>query len=459
MDEPHGWWKQRREQFLERPLPSSEDAERAILGGILLDSNMIFDAVEILTPEDFYSPTHRKVYAAMVTLFENSQTIDPILIGEELKKEGALESIGGVAMIANLTYGLPQFTDLTDYVKIVKDKSRARELLRNLNDITTETLAEEKNLQMILGMAESHIQSLTDESWFVPFFDVKELFQGSMDAAQKTQETGNPVTGLSTGFDDLDALTAGLHPSDLIIVGARPSMGKTAAAMKIGQNVAFRQGKKVAVFSLEMNKEQLVNRVICSEAGIDSQKFRSGLLNEQEWAHANEAIQFLQQGNLLINDDSTMTVLRVRQRLKRLTLQGNSPDLVIIDYLQLMDAEKAESRQQQLTKISRDLKKLAKELNIPIIALSQLSRAPEHRAANNHRPQIGDLRESGAIEQDADVVILLYREEMYPKPDGSIVGQGQAEVIVAKQRNGPTDTVIVAFDKASTNFTNMNYSY
>lgn len=445
----------RREQFLERPLPSSEESERAILGAILLDNGLITQAVEFLKPEDFYSPLHRRIFAAMVSLFDASQAIDPILIGEELKKDGSVESIGGIAAITNLTYGLPHFTDVKDYIRVVKEKSTLRSLIRACNQITSEALEEEEPAQIVLDRAEQAIFNLAEQKereGFVHFQPVAErVFEKIQEFAKR--ET-HALTGLATGFRDLDLITSGLQPSDLIIIAARPSMGKTALVLNIAQRAAVNEKAVVAIFSLEMSKEQLAMRMLSAQASIDARMLRTGSLSTKDWARLAEGIGVLADTNLHIDDTPGISVLEMRAKLRRLVVEQKKLDLVIIDYLQLMGGGmgRIENRQQEVSKISRDLKALAKEFNVPVIALSQLSRAPEAR--NPPKPMMSDLRESGSIEQDADVVAFIYRADYYSKDVDAIPEEEKniAELIIAKQRNGPTDTIKLVFLKQFTRF-------
>jgi replicative DNA helicase len=441
----------RREQYLERPLPSSEDSERVILGAILLDNALITQAIEHLKPEDFYSPLNRRVYNAMIGLFETSKQIDPILIIEEMKKDGPIEAIGGVSTIANLTFGLPHFSDLAEYVKVVKDKSVVRTLIRTCNQITSEALAEEDEASVILDRAEQMVFALAEERTRKGFYHIEPI---ARDVLQKVTELAHgeshALTGLATGFREFDAKTSGLQKTDLIIVAARPSMGKTALCLTIAQNAAVQENAVVAVFSLEMSKEQLVMRMLSSEARIDAHRFRTGHLMREEWARLAGGIESLSRAKIFIDDTAGLSVLEMRAKARRLAAEHKKLDLIVVDYLQLMSAGgRIESRQQEVSKISRELKALAKELNVPVVALSQLSRAPEAR--NPPRPLMSDLRESGSIEQDADVVAFIYREDYYHETDEN---KGMAELIISKQRNGPTGTVKLAFLKEFTRFEN-----
>ncbi|MEP7214507.1 MAG: replicative DNA helicase [Acidobacteriota bacterium] len=444
----------RREQFLERPLPSSEESERAVLGAILLDNSLISQAVEHLKPEDFYGPLHRRIYNAMMSLFEASKNIDPILIGEELKKDGSIESIGGIATITNLTYGLPHFTDLSDYIKVVKDKSMMRNLIRTCNQITSEALEEEEDAEIVMDHAEHAIFQLAEMKERQGFSAIQPIAeQVFIKIREFAARDTHALTGLATGFRDLDLITSGLQPADLIIIAARPSMGKTALVLNIAQKAAVNERAVVAVFSLEMSKEQLVMRMLSSQASVDARNLRSGMLSTADWSRLAEGIGTLADTRLYIDDTPGINVLEMRAKLRRLAAEQKQLDLIVVDYLQLMSGSRRnENRQQEVSQISRDLKSLAKEFNAPVIALSQLSRAPEAR--NPPRPMMSDLRESGSIEQDADVVAFIFRQDYYAKAGDDIPEEEKniAELIIAKQRNGPTDTIKLAFLKQFTRF-------
>lgn len=441
-----------RDHYLEKPLPSSDESERVILGAILLDNSLISQAVEMLNPEDFYSPRHRRIFKAMISLFEKSERIEPVIISEELKKEGFIDSIGGISAITALTYGLPHFSNIADYAKIVRDKSIVRNLIRVCNEITSEALAEEDEASDILDHAEQMIFALAEERTRQGFEHVKPVAEKVLAKVKDfaSRET-HALTGLATGFRELDQMTSGLQPTDLIIVAARPSMGKTALCLTLAQNAAIREKATVAVFSLEMSKEQLVMRMLSSEARVDAHRFRNGFLSREEWVRLAGAIGTLSEANLFIDDSPAISVLEMRAKARRLMAEQKRLDLIVVDYLQLMTGSsgRIESRQQEVSQISRELKALAKELNVPLVALSQLSRAPEAR--NPPRPLLSDLRESGSIEQDADVVAFIYREEYYNQTDENA---GLAEILVSKQRNGPTGTVKLAFLKEFTRFEN-----
>ncbi|MEO8647789.1 MAG: replicative DNA helicase [Acidobacteriota bacterium] len=447
----------RREQYLERPLPSNEESERAILGAILLDNSLISQAVEHLKPEDFYGPLHRRIYKAMIALFESSKHIDPILISEELKKDGPIENIGGVSVITNLTYGLPHFSDLTDYIKVVRDKSIMRSLVRTCNEITSEALEEEEEAVVVLDHAEQMIFALAEMKERQGFSRIQPIAESVFIKIQEfAHRETHALTGLATGFRDLDQITSGFQSSDLIIVAARPSMGKTALCLNIAQRAAVNENAVVAIFSLEMSKEQLVMRMLSSQASVDARNLRTGMLSKADWTRLAESIGTLAATDIYIDDTPGISVLEMRAKLRRLAAERKKLDLIMVDYLQLMGGSRRnENRQQEVSQISRDLKSLAKEFGVPVLALSQLSRAPEAR--NPPRPMMSDLRESGSIEQDADVVAFIYRQDYYAKTPDEIPEDEKniAELIIAKQRNGPTDTIKLAFLKQFTRFEDL----
>ena len=448
-----------RDQPLERSLPNSSEAERAILGGVIIDNGLISQAIELLKPEDFYVPSHRRIFIAMIALFERGAEINPILIGEELKKENALESVGGISFITNLTYGLPRATSISHYAKVVRGKSMLRQLIKAANKITQEALEGEDEPEVILDHAEQAIFELADERIRQGFVHVKPVAEQLLEKVQEMEGRAAVLTGLTTGFSDLDKMTSGLQRADLIIVAARPSMGKTSFAMMLAENAAINAGAVVGVFSLEMSKEALVMRMLCSQGNIDAQRFRNGFLTRPEWAQIAKSLGVLAETKIYLDDTPGISVLEMRAKARRLAAEQKQLDLIIVDYLQLMSgpARRVESRQQEVSQISRELKGLAKELNVPLVALSQLSRAPESRS--DHRPQLADLRESGALEQDADVVAFIYREEQYKTPEErDSMPEDQkniAEIILAKQRNGPTGTISLRFTPSSMRFDNL----
>lgn len=441
-----------RDPILDRPLPSSPETEKAILGAVILDNTLIAQAIEMLKPADFYVPSHRRIFTAMIALFERGSEINPILIAEELRKDNSLDASGGVLFLTNLTYGLPHVTSIAQYAKVVRGKSLLRQLVKVANKITAEALEEEDEPQNILDHAEHAIFALADERIRQGFEHIKHPAERVLEKAEAVEHRDLVVTGVPTGFRGLDTLTSGLQKQDLVVIAARPSMGKTSLALTLAQHAAIDHNAVVGVFSLEMSAEALAMRMLCSEANVDAQKFRSGFLSNEEWARLGKALGRLADARIFIDDTPAISVLEMRAKARRLATEQKQLDLIMVDYLQLMSSStrRFESRQQEVSQISRELKGLAKELNIPLVALSQLSRAPENRT--DHRPQLADLRESGAIEQDADLVAFIYREEVYNRTDDN---KNIAELIVAKQRNGPTDTLYLAFLNHFAKFTDL----
>src|SRR2546422_5937473 len=431
-----------RDTLLERPLPSSPETERALLGSILLDNSLIAQAVELLKPNDFYIPSHRRVFMAMIALFERGSEINHVLLGEELRRDNSLEAAGGMIFLSKLAYGLPHVTSIAPYAKVVRGKSLLRQLVKVANKITSEALEEEDEPANILDHAEHAIFALADERVRQGFQHIKHPAERVLEKAEAVEHRDLVVTGVATGFRDLDALTSGFQKADLVVIAGRPAMGKTSLALTLAQHAAIEHNAVVGIFSLEMSAESLAMRMLCSEASVDAQKFRSGFLSNEEWSRLGKALGKLADARIFIDDTPAISVLEMRAKARRLATEQKQLDMIVVDYLQLMagSARRFESRQQEVSQISRALKALAKELNIPLVALSQLSRAPENRT--DHRPLLADLRESGAIEQDADVVAFIYREEAYNRTDEN---KNIAELIVAKQRNGPTDTVYLAF--------------
>jgi replicative DNA helicase len=442
-----------RDPILDRPLPSSPETERAILGSILLDNALVAQAIEILKPNDFYVPSNRRVFQAMIFLFEHGSEIDPILIAEDLKRDGSLEMVGGMISLSNLSNGLPRVNTIVPYAKVIRGKSLLRQLIKTAEKITAEALEEEDEPQNILDHAEHAIFALADERIRQGFEHIKHPAERVLEKAEAVEHRDLVVTGVPTGFRGLDTLTSGLQKQDLVVIAARPSMGKTSLALTLAQHAAIESNAVVGIFSLEMSAEALAMRMLCSEASVDAQKFRSGYLSNEEWSRLGKALGRLADARIFIDDTAAISVLEMRAKARRLATEQKQLDLIVVDYLQLMSgsSHRFESRQQEVSQISRELKALAKELDVPMVALSQLSRAPENRT--DHRPQLADLRESGAIEQDADVVAFIYREEQYNKQEEN---KNIAELIVAKQRNGPTDTVYLAFVNQFAKFADLD---
>lgn len=443
----------RREQYLEKALPSHEEAERVLLGGILLDNSLIAEAAERLTPHDFYSPMNRRIFQAMLTLFQESKQIDPILIGAELKKEGSLESMGGITAITNLTFGLPHFSEASEYVRLIRDASILRDLVRVCGITTNHALSEEDDAADVLDAHESLIHELRDKELNHGFTGIGPL---AMDAAHQIKDNAQhniQLLGISSGLRELDEITDGLQETDFIVLAGRPSMGKTALALTIACNVAGNNtGAVVAVFSMEMNKKQIAKRILASESLIIPAKFKKGFFTADEAARLEALVNNLQHWGLEIDDAGNLSALEIRAKARRLKARRKRLDLIIIDYIQLMKgtSRKQESRQQEVSEISRQLKGLAKDLNVPVIALSQLSRKCEDRRPP--KPILSDLRESGSIEQDADIVAMIYRGEYYHETDDN---KGVAEIIIGKNRNGPTGMVKLAYMSQFTKFENL----
>jgi len=444
---------------LERGMPASIDAERSILGAILLDNFAYNQAAELLLPEHFSLDSHRRIYSRMMELQESGRPIDLITLAEQLAQKKEVEAVGGVAYLSSLTEGLPHRPNIEHYVRIVRDKAVLRGLIHASNGTIARAMEQGEDADVILAAAQEELFRLTDTKASGGFMDVKEIVKTSFGSIDALYERGKQVTGLKTYFEDLDSLTSGLQGSDLIIIAARPSMGKTAFAMNIVENAAVYEKKVCAVFSLEMSRESLLLRMLCSHAEVDSHKLRTGFLPKSEYNKMVEALANLADSPLFIDDTPSITVSEMRAKCRRLQHTQGRLDLIVVDYLQLMGSSpvaggrKYENRTQEVSAISRGLKMLAKEMRVPVIALSQLSRAPEARGGD-HTPQLSDLRESGSIEQDADVVMFLFRPEYYDRNDPDLAGK--AKLIIAKQRNGPTDTIQLAFIHSSTKFKTLD---
>ncbi len=436
----------------ERTLPHNLEAERSVLGAILIQNDSYNVAVELLRPEDFYRDAHRRIFEKIISLAERRMAVDFVTLKDELGRAGELDTVGGPAYVASLVDGVPKATNVEYYAKIVKEKSVLRSLISAANTILLDAYHADQEAAEILDRAENSIFQIAEGGIRRGFVSLEELAQESVEAIQKAHEEKKLITGVPTGFADLDSLTSGFQRGDLIIVAARPSMGKTSLALNIAQHVGTQTGLTVGVFSLEMSREQLFLRMLSSEAQIDGHHLRTGYLKTDDWGRLTEALGVLGQAKVFIDDSPGIGVLEMRAKSRRLAAEQRGLHLLIVDYIQLMQGRgRFDNRTQELGSISRALKALAKELNVPVVVLSQLSRGPESRS--DHRPQLSDLRESGALEQDADVVILIYREDKY-NPDAE--NEGIAEIIVAKQRNGPTDTLKLAFIKERTRFENYD---
>ena len=433
---------------LERPLPHNLDAERSVLGAILLDNHVLNVAIEKLKPEDFFLEQHRRVFQQMIALGEAQHAIDLVTLTDELYRHGELEAAGGAAYLAQLVDGVPRITNLEHYARIVKEKALLRSLIHSTHAIQQQALEADEDTDVILDRAESTIFQLAEERVRAGFIGVKELVRENFDRLARIFTEGKRITGLPTGYQQLDNITSGLQPSELLILAARPSMGKTALALNIAENVALRSGDPVAIFSLEMSKESLLLRLLASHARIDAHKFRTGHLAREDWGKMTDSLGRLAEAPLWIDDSGSVTVVEMGAKTRRLK-RDKGISLVIVAYLQLVAARgRFSNRNEEVTSITRGLKGLAKELKVPVLVLSQLTRAPERE---ERRPQLADLRESGSIEQDADVVLFIYRPNIY-KPDETPEERAKAEIIIAKQRNGPTDRINFVFLNTFTRF-------
>ncbi len=446
-----------RDAFRDRRPPYSEDAEQAVIGAMLMDQDAILRAIEYVDDTMFYSERHRRIFRAMVTISERGEVADPLTISEELSRRGELDAAGGKEYLGFLVDAVPTSANIEYHAKIVREKALMRRLIETSTAIVSEAFEGKLTASELLDEAESKIFQVSQSRGTQGFTRIKELMWPTMEKIEALQRGGKSITGVASGFTDLDELTSGFQPSDLIIVAARPSMGKTALVLNIAQHAAIEANVPVAIFSLEMSKESLVQRMLTAEARVDAQKLRKGMLRDDDFPRMARAAGILSSAPIWIDDSPGITLLEIRSKARRLKAESGV-GMVVVDYLQLIQGSaNSESRQQEISQISRSLKALAKELAVPVIALSQLSRAPEQRAGD-HRPQLSDLRESGAIEQDADLVMFIYRQEMYDGPtdkDGNSL-EGRAELIVGKQRNGPTGFVNLFFHKAYTRFENYS---
>ncbi len=435
------------EQLLERVPPQSLDTEMAVLGSMLMDEEAVPAALELLEPSAFYRGAHRKIFQAMTSLFTRQKAVDLVTVTEELKAAGQLDEVGGAHYIASLTTVVPTAANIQHYARIVREKAMLRNLITAATQIVGECYENQDDVERLLDKAEQVLFEIANRSQDQQAVPLKAMLRHSIETIERLYQRKEMVTGLPTGLHDLDVMTAGLQPADLIIVAGRPSMGKSALATCIAEHVGVVERVPVVIFSLEMSKEQLVHRMLCAHARVDVHKARTGFLAQQDWPRLTNAAGKLSEAPILIDDTPTISALELRAKARRLKAQ-HQIGLVIVDYLQMMRGSfRAENRQQEIAEISKSLKALAKELKVPVVAVSQLSRAPEQR--EDRRPQLADLRESGGLEQDADVVMLLFRQELYHPTDEN---RGRAELIVAKQRNGPVGSIPLAFLKEFTRF-------
>jgi replicative DNA helicase len=433
---------------LERPLPQNLDAERSILGAILLDNHALNAAIENIKPEDFFLEQHRRVFNQMIALGESQQAIDLVTLTESLHRVGELEASGGAPYLASLADGMPRVSNVEHYARIVREKALLRNLIHATHNIQQRALEGEEGADTILDNAESSIFALAEDRVKAGLIPIKDIVRDNFERLEKIFREGKSITGVSTGYMELDKLLSGFQNSELLILAARPSQGKTALALNLAENIAIRSEKPVAVFSLEMSKESLLQRLVASVAQIDAHKFRTGHLSREDWRRMTEALGQISSAPLWIDDAGSTSVLEIGAKARRLK-RDKGLSLLIVDYLQLITGRgRFNNRQEEVSSISRGLKGLAKELQIPVLVLSQLTRAPEREERG---PQLSDLRESGAIEQDADVVMFIYRPH-WAKMDASPEERDQAEIQVAKQRNGPTDKVRFVFRSRLTRF-------
>ncbi len=434
--------------LMDKVPPQNTEAEMAVLGSILLDEEAISDVVELLDENSFYKDSHRKIFAAILCLYNESKPVDLITLTEQLRRDGNLEGVGGASYITELVNVVPTSGAVLHHAKIVKEKAVLRDLITTATRIVSEGYEPDQDVDALLDRAEKEIFEISGSKVKSGFMPVKELIKHSIETIEKLYQRKTQVTGIPTGYQDLDEITAGLQPADLIIVAGRPSMGKSALMCGFAEHAAVVEKIPTAIFSLEMSKEQLVQRILCSHARVDMQAVRTGFLSQEHWGKLVNAAGKISHAPLFIDDTPGMNVLEIRAKARRLKAQYNI-GLLILDYLQLMQAagSRSESRQQEISDISRSMKALARELNVPVVVISQLSRATEQR--EGYKPRLSDLRDSGAIEQDADVVMLLFREEYYTPTEQN---RGLADVIIAKQRNGPVGTKKLTFLKEFSRF-------
>lgn len=442
------------DQATDKLPPQNIEAEQSILGAIMIENDALPKVIEVISREDFYKESHRKIYDAMIELFDKSEPIDLITIAEELKKRNEIDAVGGEAYLSALASQVPTAANIRYHSKIIREKALLRALIQSASEIAGKVYEENLDADELVDQAERIIFTISDKRIKTSFVSLKDLIKGSFETIEHLYDKKSAITGTASGFTQLDELTSGFQKGDLIVIGGRPSMGKTALGLNIAQHVGMELKEPVAIFSLEMSKEQLAIRMLCSEARIDSNKVRKGFINgKEDWSKLTNAAGKLTESPIFIDDSSSTTVLEMRAKARRLKLEHKGLSLVIVDYLQLMRGRGGfeRSREQEISEISRSLKALAKELDVPVIALSQLNRGVEQRQVK--KPTLADLRESGAIEQDADVIIFLYRDEFYNRETPE---KGKAEIIVAKQRNGPTDTINLSFFPHYTRFENYS---
>jgi|Deesub1362A_J573_1020465.scaffolds.fasta_scaffold00101_34 replicative DNA helicase len=441
--------------FLKKTPPHSLEAEKTVLGGILLNNKNLNVVLSLITPEDFYKEAHRIILEKIISLVDKGMPVDLVTLNEELQKAGLLDEVGGASYISSLLDGVPQSLNIEYYTQIIREKALLRRLILSSAKIISASYDQKEDAEVLLAEAQSAIIEVAEQRIKPGFVKVGDLTPQILENIRALRERQEVVTGIPTGFRDLDSLTSGLHNSELIIVAARPSMGKTAFCLNISQYVGVRTDYSIGFFTLEMSKEQLYLRLLCSEAQVDLSKVRKGFISDLEFGRLKLGAEILSQAKIYVDETPALTVMEMKAKARRLKMEQNL-DLLFIDYIQLMrTTARFENRNQEISFISRSLKELAKELQIPVVGISQLSRAPE-KGRSRPVPQLSDLRESGAIEQDADVVILIYRPEYYFPEDENL--RGIAEVNVAKQRNGPVGKVKMAFVREYARFVDLDFS-
>lgn len=438
--------------------PNNFEAEQAVLGSILLNSNAFVQALEFLVPADFYRRAHELIFSAMIALNNDNEPIDVVTLADYLERKDQLEDIGGASYLAELADAVPTSANIEYYARLVEERSLLRRLIQASNDIISSSYEEKDEVLDIIDQAERKILAVSERKNRTGFVKIDQVINQSIDHIEELYQRGEDITGLSSGYRALDKMTAGFHADELIIIAARPGVGKTAFALNIAQNIGIHTDETVAIFSLEMGAEQLVNRMLCAQGNIDASRLRTGNLNEADMNGLVVAMAELSSANIFIDDTPGIRVAEIRAKARRLKQEQDNLGLIIIDYLQLIEGSGRESRQQEVSEISRQLKKLAKELDVPVIAISQLSRSVESR--QDKRPILSDLRESGSIEQDADIVAFLYREDYYRSEDGQeedSQDKNVVEVIIEKNRSGARGTVYLSFIKEYNKFASLSY--
>lgn len=440
--------------FLDRVPPQNKEAEQSVLGAVFLSKEALTTAIEILRPEDFYKTAHQRIFQTMVDLYEKGEPVDLVTVTADLSDHKLLDEVGGVTYITEIASSVPTAANIEYYAKIVEEKSLLRRLIHTATKIANDGYSREDDVTEIVADAEKYIMEIGQNRNSGGFQAIRDVLLETYERIEILSQRRGDITGIPTGYTDLDKMTAGFQRSDLIILAARPSVGKTAFALNVAQNVAARAGETVAIFSLEMGATQLVQRMICAEGNLDASRMRSGALEEDDWQKLTMAIGTLAKAPIFIDDTPGVTVQDIRAKCRRLQAERGL-GMILIDYLQLIQGRgKGDNRQQEVSEISRTLKGIARELNVPVIALSQLSRGVEQR--QDKRPMMSDIRESGSIEQDADIVAFLYRDDYYDKETEN---KNVIEIIIAKQRNGPTGTVELAFLKEFNKFVSLDHRF